>query len=68
MTFLNGELVFNHEVIIDFLIVFQYIHTLLGSIPFGLIITKVFLNKDIRENRFWKHWHNQCFKNRNKNL
>jgi glycerol-3-phosphate acyltransferase PlsY len=32
---------------IDFLLVFLYSY-LLGSIPFGLIITKIFLDKDIR--------------------
>jgi len=31
----------------DFLVVFIYSY-LLGSIPFGLIITKIFLDKDIR--------------------
>ena len=33
---------------IDFLLVFLYSY-LLGSIPFGLIITKIFLGKDIRD-------------------
>ena len=33
---------------IDFLIVFLYSY-FLGSIPFGLIITKLFLKKDIRK-------------------
>ena len=32
---------------IDFLLVFLYSY-LLGSIPFGLIVTKIFLDKDIR--------------------
>jgi len=32
---------------IDFLLVFLYSY-ILGSIPFGLIITKIFLDKDIR--------------------
>ena len=33
---------------IDILLVFLYSY-FLGSIPFGLIITKIFLNKDIRK-------------------
>ena len=46
MTFLNGELdLVNNEFRYYLRIIYSYF---LGSIPFGLIITKIFLGKDIR--------------------
>ena len=47
MTFLNGELVLNQvNIEILYISIYSYI---LGSIPFGLILTKIFLKKDLRE-------------------
>jgi glycerol-3-phosphate acyltransferase PlsY len=48
MTYLNGELVYSKLMDINLIIVAVYSY-LLGSIPFGLVLTKIFLKKDIRK-------------------
>ena len=46
-TFVKGKELFK-DIIMDYFIV-GIVSYLMGSIPFGLILTKIFLNKDIRE-------------------
>ena len=36
----------------------------LGSIPFGLIFTRLAGTEDIRDHRIQEHWRNQCLENR----